>query len=439
MLGFPKGLLSMITGVQEELESKFQHIVDFIGSAKQSVDATLHKPLHLVGNEEELEKPKAVRLGTFNVHIGSSKFQQIVDLIREQEVDICGLQEVSEEVCRRLQDELGFYGAWAKAPWTGNGLISRYKITNARRVVIEDRSAVVCDVKIPSTGNMRIVSTHLCHLLEQRRLAQMSRLLSSVRGPFILMGDMNALNRIDYTNSEWTQIIKMREFWEYPETKLLNFITEEHGFIDSVTASAQLVVQQAAVHPEEVMVHLGAEEQDENCQHCTAVETGQLPFTYTSIMMIDQQQTSSELSCTCNKKQRNEVPTLGDERDLAKNEEAAGKEQTTTPEVPEMSVPGKAAEVLVGDLIEAGPYRWQNVEGTCRFHTRIDYIFSHQEMEWAFVNGSYSVINGFQASDHNLVTVMIEHNVLAADQNKKNGTAAHQNIMMQEEDGSSSM
>jgi len=82
MLGFPKGLLSMITGVQEELESKFQHIVDFIGSAKQSVDATLHKPLHLVGNEEELEKPKAVRLGTFNVHIGSSKFQQIVDLIR---------------------------------------------------------------------------------------------------------------------------------------------------------------------------------------------------------------------------------------------------------------------------------------------------------------------------------------------------------------------
>ncbi|KAF3457275.1 hypothetical protein FNV43_RR01932 [Rhamnella rubrinervis] len=49
----------------------------------------------------------------------------------------------------------------------------------------------------------------------------------------------------------------------------------------------------------------------------------------------------------------------------------------------------------------------QNVQGTCKYGTRVDYIMSMPESAYKFVPGSYSVVSSKGTSDHHLVKVDI--------------------------------
>ncbi|KAL1806611.1 hypothetical protein DCAR_0832435 [Daucus carota subsp. sativus] len=58
----------------------------------------------------------------------------------------------------------------------------------------------------------------------------------------------------------------------------------------------------------------------------------------------------------------------------------------------------------------------QNVQGTCKYGTRVDYIMASQDLHYKFVPETYSVISSKGTSDHHLVKVDI---VKAADRRPK--------------------
>ncbi|KAL1543168.1 hypothetical protein AAHA92_20177 [Salvia divinorum] len=49
----------------------------------------------------------------------------------------------------------------------------------------------------------------------------------------------------------------------------------------------------------------------------------------------------------------------------------------------------------------------QNVQGTCKYGTRVDYILGSEGLRYAFVPGSYSVVSSKGTSDHHIVKVDI--------------------------------
>ncbi|KAL5541735.1 hypothetical protein UlMin_009445 [Ulmus minor] len=65
----------------------------------------------------------------------------------------------------------------------------------------------------------------------------------------------------------------------------------------------------------------------------------------------------------------------------------------------------------------------QNVQGTCKYGTRVDYVLSSDESPYKFVPGSYSVISSKGTSDHHMVKVEI---IKQAKQAKQNLIKRHQ-------------
>lgn len=57
-----------------------------------------------------------------------------------------------------------------------------------------------------------------------------------------------------------------------------------------------------------------------------------------------------------------------------------------------------------------------DVQGTCKYGTRVDYIMASQDLHYKFVPETYSVISSKGTSDHHLVKVDI---VKAADRRPK--------------------
>ncbi|OVA04413.1 Endonuclease/exonuclease/phosphatase [Macleaya cordata] len=64
----------------------------------------------------------------------------------------------------------------------------------------------------------------------------------------------------------------------------------------------------------------------------------------------------------------------------------------------------------------------QNVQGTCKYGTRVDYILSSQDSPYKFVPGSYSVLSSKGTSDHHIVKV----DMVKVDNNSNNN--AQENV-----------
>jgi len=353
---------------------------------------------------------KEVRIATYNVHVGSFKFQEILSLVLETKVDVIGLQEVSQGTFQNLQKALKMEGAWAAAPWQGNGILSCFNIIDSRRVVMEDRTAIVCDLEITSQKTLRVVSTHLCHLKEERRIAQMNLLLSDVTPPFVLMGDMNALNRMDYTDSEWKEIIYMRRHWEYPESELLSNLLGEWGFIDSMVESKDFTEsehKEKSKHHNTLPVQKATytlEDQNVNeaprSKHEIMVETGHF---VQECIQSPQVKNISDQNIKQNK-------IIIDE-DCQPHQSSQLKEQNLSNQNLDQIL------VVVDEDHHSkqtrpiqGCNRWLKIVGTCQYDTRIDYVLRHQDLPWTFKRQSYEVKDGFQGSDHNMVVVELKPN-----------------------------
>ncbi|KAK8671048.1 hypothetical protein V6N13_037657 [Hibiscus sabdariffa] len=67
----------------------------------------------------------------------------------------------------------------------------------------------------------------------------------------------------------------------------------------------------------------------------------------------------------------------------------------------------------------------QNVQGTCKYGTRVDYILASSNSPYTFVPGSYSVISSKGTSDHHIVRVDI---VKESEKSQQNVIKKHRNV-----------
>ncbi len=167
-----------------------------------------------------------IRVATFNIHNaggpdGVVDLGRVARVITDNRIDVIGLQEVDRHLAarsgfrdqgRELAEQLGWHHVYRAnvdleppAPGQprrqfGNALMSRWPLANAQNTLLprphggEQRGLLDVQVLL-NGGSIRVLNTHLQHNSQAERLAQAARIrehLAQVRGPFILLGDLNA-------------------------------------------------------------------------------------------------------------------------------------------------------------------------------------------------------------------------------------------------------
>lgn len=202
---------------------------------------------------------RKVRLGTLNVNTRMRNVPVFAQLALEHDLDVFCLNECTRAMARKIGFELGaeYEMIYAEATFAGNALFSRLPLKGSSQFVAgvadggaggEARSAALAVLSVdlqsadstPSGTDMfntppsvlvelRVLATHLSHIHEKDRLFQMNHFLSEVRilyqslhlqcsylyiiksiAPDVIMGDLNALRRADYSTERWDEISDQR-------------------------------------------------------------------------------------------------------------------------------------------------------------------------------------------------------------------------------------
>lgn len=175
---------------------------------------------------------------------------------RQFGVDVLCLQEVSQD---KLDQVFGhdYHAIYSPAPglWLGNALVvpqspntsaqeNLWKVVRQSSLKIDvDRAvlSVMLEASEDPACRIRIYCTHLDYQSETRRLRQMQKILDLValedeeQGPeyaalpVVLVGDLNALTREDYDESQWVALVahRMERRWEPPESLVVSFLKEK--------------------------------------------------------------------------------------------------------------------------------------------------------------------------------------------------------------------
>ncbi len=165
-----------------------------------------------------------MRIMTFNIQhglhypTGTIALERFSDLIREQSVDVCGLNEVRgkgadrdyTEQVETLGNALGFHRYFGEAirvggnnPY-GNGVVSRYPFSRIETVPIPDTpqktEKVYYETRCVIQATIEVEEHEICLLIthmglarEERKnaVATLCRLIDGTDLPIILMGDFN--------------------------------------------------------------------------------------------------------------------------------------------------------------------------------------------------------------------------------------------------------
>ena len=236
--------------------------------------------------------PAQLRIGSLNVHgFKNGKRQstsgEIATLLDAQNLDIIAVQEAKWQDVAALAHKLGGL-FWVAARSTA--LLSRFPLRTSDEyghgVGAKNLTGPDCHLgKIKRSGcetrharavaelpgdSLEVLSIHLDHVAETRRLAQLQQLIdhvtgadsapvraapaapavpptsSSSGGPLsdaVWMGDFNALTRTDYDESEWREVaaVRARSDWEAPVSELTGAITGDGGlqFVDARVAARE--------------------------------------------------------------------------------------------------------------------------------------------------------------------------------------------------------
>ena len=118
-----------------------------------------------------------------------------------------------------------------------NGDVS--KANEKHRIV---RGFLVVELEYPGVGNILVGCTHLDHISIQERKIQLEYIQKSFEknnninnnNPIILCGDMNALQREDYSKKQWTCLEQRasNNAWNLPQFGDLDILTS-NGFVDT--------------------------------------------------------------------------------------------------------------------------------------------------------------------------------------------------------------
>lgn len=123
-----------------------------------------------------------------------------------------------------------------------------------------DVSCEVQPLREKSNRRLRVSVTHLDHMSEEQRIIQLEHITEilspqrrvswdrsgdeqrSPRIPDIVIGDMNALTRTDYSDVEWEALEQLHASnrWSPPASGCLDVLSRR-GFVDCVLATGQMV------------------------------------------------------------------------------------------------------------------------------------------------------------------------------------------------------
>eukprot|EP00756_Hemistasia_phaeocysticola_P043743 Hpha_TRINITY_DN17317_c0_g1::TRINITY_DN17317_c0_g1_i1::g.137943::m.137943 len=178
--------------------------------------------------------PRSLRVVVFNVRRftgigGASTVDAVAAALAKLSPDIVGLNEVDlkkrPEALTTVADRLGlhfrFFGH--VQGFYGNAILSRYPflsdggntlnggsvLTHKGREHRIVRGLLTCDVEVPcgeESLRLTVACTHLDHISQAERRAQLRHVCEIVQPrqrPVVFFGDMNALQRADYTDAEW--------------------------------------------------------------------------------------------------------------------------------------------------------------------------------------------------------------------------------------------
>jgi endonuclease/exonuclease/phosphatase family metal-dependent hydrolase len=195
------------------------------------------------------------RLATINVHAfesGSKRRNNVNDLVailNPLNLDLLAVEEVHNgeswpKFCQLLS-LLYFIFDSSYGEFHGNGIASRYPIRSST----SQQSSFTClggersllqfslDGDHPFIQDRIFAVTHLDYLDEDDRLKQIKEFKPHQQNIDILMGDMNALTREDYSDDYYQNIVagkREESGWEKPRFDLTKLITDEWGYQDAL-------------------------------------------------------------------------------------------------------------------------------------------------------------------------------------------------------------
>jgi endonuclease/exonuclease/phosphatase family metal-dependent hydrolase len=212
--------------------------------------------LLLISSSSVIAK-RSIRVMTYNIHVGVGMdkkldLQRIADVINKERPDLVGLQEVDRGVARtERKDEIAELAAMTKMEYAfapnlnyqgghyGVAILSRFKINNIDHRMYQNkreserRGMIRIEVKI-DRKLVNFVTTHLDYQFEDGRLfeaEQMLDFLRDVKGPLIVVGDLNdepggstyklMMNQFD---DAWVSSRQTANGWSYPADKAVKRI-----------------------------------------------------------------------------------------------------------------------------------------------------------------------------------------------------------------------
>jgi exonuclease III len=194
------------------------------------------------------------RLATINVYSFNTPMQDgnniddLVSILEPLNLDLIVVQEIKnnekwETFCQRLSLPNFIYGQ-SDGDYLGNGIASRYPFqSNSNQqssftCVGGTRALLQCclDGDHPFIKDRIFAVTHLDYLDEDDRLKQIQEFNPYEQNIDILMGDMNALIRDDYSDKYYQDAVdgvREKSGWEKPRFDLTKLITDEWKYQDA--------------------------------------------------------------------------------------------------------------------------------------------------------------------------------------------------------------
>lgn len=195
------------------------------------------------------------RIATINVHSFNNPWtrrdnaKDLAHLLKPFDLDLIALEEAYQgNSLNTFQQHLSLQHVIFGRSYTsaeGNAVISRYPFSQHENYISThharggDRSILRFQLESDDHSfvhNRKFAVTHLDHMNEDDRLAQMTTFAPHEIDTNILMGDMNAVTREDYSDRYYKDIVygkRKKTGWELPRFDLIRLITNSYGFRDA--------------------------------------------------------------------------------------------------------------------------------------------------------------------------------------------------------------
>jgi len=208
------------------------------------------------------------RLASINVHYFrkpssyDSNVSDLVSIIEPLNLDLFAAEEIQDDAhWRQFFQRLSlpyFINGECEKHYFGVGIASRYPISSHSNRLTRSsyqggrRSLLKCrlDGDHQFLKDRKFAVTHLDHLNEDDRLHQIKEFNPSEKNIDILMGDMNASTREDYTDDYYqSNIVEVRENsqWEASRFDLTNFIKTKWNYVDAFRSINSILTNEQVV------------------------------------------------------------------------------------------------------------------------------------------------------------------------------------------------